>query len=158
MNDNIKDSISSIIQQNLPEAVGVELKTELTRLYEMEEAQKARSLKLEKAEADLAEKTSELNKLKIDNSALRGKNTELEINADSVQLAQIKINEIVLQAKLDAANTSTANLLNLVQLVFKSPIGQRSIFENQDGYTSATGQWVQPRRSSTAESFTETPG
>jgi hypothetical protein len=41
MNDNIKDSISLIIQQNLPEAVGIELKSELTRLYEMEEVQKA---------------------------------------------------------------------------------------------------------------------
>jgi hypothetical protein len=158
MTDNIKNSISSIIQQNLPEAVGVELKSELTRLYDIEESHKAQSLKLKEMEADLAEKISELNKLRIDNSDLRGKNIKFEIDAESVQLAQIKINEMVLQAKLDAANTSNTNLLNLVQLVFKSPIGQRSIFENQDGYTAATGQWVQPRRSSTTESFTEIPG
>jgi hypothetical protein len=158
MTDNIKNSISSIIQQNLPEAVGVELKTELVRLYEIEEDHKAQSLKLEKAESDLAEKISELNQLRITNSNLLGKNAALETNAESVRLAQIKINEIVLQAKLDAANTSIANLLNLAQVVFKSPIGQRTIFENQDGYTSATGQYVSPRRSSTTESFTEIPG
>jgi hypothetical protein len=159
MTDNIKNSISSIIQQNLPEAVGVnELKTELIRLCEIEEAHKAQSLKLEKAESDLAEKISELNQLRITNSNLLGKNAALKINAESLQLAQIKINEIVLQAKLDAANTSIANLLNLAQVVFKSPIGQRTIFENQDGYTSATGQWVQPRTLTKNESFTEVPG
>jgi hypothetical protein len=158
MSDKMKNSISSIIQQNLPEAMGVELKTELSRLYEIEEAHKTQSLELKKAESDLAKIVSETHDLRIDNNTLRSENAELKVNAESVQLAQIKINETVLQAKLDAATTSNANLLNLVQVVFKSPIGQRTIVETQDGYTSATGQWVQPRRSAINESFTQTPG
>jgi hypothetical protein len=144
MTSNIQSSISTIIQQNLPEAVGQELKTELTRLYEIEGTFNEQSIQLKDVRESLEKKRKECLDLDSKCDILTEQNITLQAQAEAVQLAQIKINELVLQAKLDAATFSNANLLSLVQAIFKSPTGKRMVTETSTGYQSPTGQWVNP--------------
>jgi hypothetical protein len=157
MTNNIQTSISTIIQQNLPEAVGQELKTELTRLYEIEKNFDVGSIQLKDVKESLDKKRKECDELQSKCKELTEQNFTLESQAEAVQLAQIKINELVLQAKLDAASTSNLNLLNLVQAIFKSPTGKRMVSESSTGYQSPTGQWVNPPVKTVTELITEEP-
>jgi hypothetical protein len=117
MTNNIQSSISAIIQQNLPEAVGQELKTELTRLYEVERNFNEQSIQLKDVRESLEKKRKECLDLDSKCDTLTEQNNTFKDQAEAVQLAQIKINELVLQARLDAAICSNTNILNLVQTI-----------------------------------------
>ena len=153
--NDLSAQFAEIIKQNLPESVGQQLQDELTRLYELESTFEATRKSWAQLEQQLIELGAARRNLEAENTRLLAEAEGMKERERTVKEMELGLENAILKARIEAAELFNAKHLELVQSIFRSPIGKRMV-NCSGGYNDAAGRWM-PQTTTTTETFTEDP-
>lgn len=125
---NISEEMMQLVKKNLPEYVGVELKTFI------EEANKNKQL-LENLRLDFGKQTEELNKAKVelavvlrDNASLKAKDEEVSLKEKDLTERERLLEITILTQKLEGMTAQRDAIKGLVDVAFRNPAIRQRVY------------------------------